>query len=124
MKRGIRIIEFTSAVAIITAFTIPAVADVEIGGVKINLQCDQMVSAFHWPSNSQTATATITVPDGYTMTGGGCERPKNFEAVDMYSKPTEDGKGWTCQTFDYPGLRIDASIRAWVRYCRISSSNE
>lgn len=96
--------------------------DIKVNDVVIRFECDQTYSEYDRPSTpSQTATATATVPTGggWVMTGGGCERPENYSAVDMYSKPSDSKDGWTCQTADFPGLRVNSAVRAVVRYCRI-----
>lgn len=107
------------------AFVTTALAqEATAGDVTLRFECKQEFSDYDRPSGpSQTATATAKIPSdgGWVMTGGGCERPENFSAVDMYSKPTDDGKGWTCQTFDFPGMRINSAVRAVVRYCRIAA---
>lgn len=117
--------KFLFQTAILAALIAPASAqEIMVGDITLRFECKQDVSPYDRPPGaSQSATATATIPPdgGWVMTGGGCERPENFTAVDMYSKPTDDGKGWTCQTFDFPGVRLNSAVRAYVRYCRIAA---
>ncbi|MEV5506332.1 hypothetical protein [Streptomyces orinoci] len=61
-----------------------------------------------------SASATVYCPDKTHLTGGGFEGSHGKEFTPLYSRPTEDGKGWTAAIGYHGSGRETVSVTAFA----------
>jgi pimeloyl-ACP methyl ester carboxylesterase len=94
---------------------------------SLRLQCTTLAKKTG-PSRNPAAEVTLTqalVDDGYTVVSGGCDSSHfgngstHAENV-VISKPSLNGRGWSCQAVDPPNHFQDATVEASLVACRVA----
>ncbi|WPB77836.1 alpha/beta fold hydrolase [Archangium violaceum] len=94
---------------------------------SLRLQCTTL-SKKTGPSRNPAAEVSLSqalIDDGYTVVSGGCDSSHfgngsvHAENV-VISKPSLNGRGWSCQAVDPPNHFQDATVEASLVACRVA----